>query len=223
MDFLLKIWQQFWLRHQQFQLNLFSNIMKLNIGLLALVVFVSYFTCKNLKKSTISTAPPAETVKDYSNAGYNWNASHVIEGSNPDSAFTYQIKQAPARVNVPWDKISPPSTSRRSFLATNWWNIRMAYQPSDTTAHVNYMGKSLKFREDQTFDIIQNAKVQETGHWGFDDEKKIIYISCNNTYFNNSWKVQENGFRMVWLGNTDLNVTGIQMRMDGSNKDPMGQ
>jgi len=196
--------------------------MKYTVVLAIVAVMASYLTCKNFQK-TETAAKPADTVKEYTNAGYNWKASHVIEGSNPDSAFTYQVVRAPARVNVPWDKVTPPTTSRRAFLATGWWNIRMAYQPSDTTVHINYNGKTLQFRENQTFDIIQNGKVLESGHWAYEEDKKLMYISCNNTYFNNSWKVQENGFRMVWLGNTDLNVTGIQMRMDGSKTNPLGQ
>ena len=194
--------------------------MRFNIILAVLVVLVSYLTCKNFKKTTSLDPVSVDTIPAYTSAGYNWKASHVIDGSNPDTASTFQIQRAPARVQVPWDKIKAPSTSRRAFMSTNWWEIRMAYQPSDTTVHKHYQGKFLKFKEDQTFDILQGSKVQESGHWGFDEEKKIIYISCNNTYFNNTWKVQENGFRMVWLGNTDLNVTGIQMRMDGANKLP---
>jgi hypothetical protein len=87
---------------------------------------------------------------------------------------------------------------------------------------VHYLGKSLQFREDQTFDIIQNGKVLETGHWAYDDPNKVMYIACRDTYFNNTWKVQENGFRMVWLGNTDLNFTGIQVRFDGTKTPPAG-
>lgn len=196
--------------------------MKLNIILAILVILISYLTCKNLQKTTETVPDTADSVKMYTNSGYNWKASHVIEGSNPDSAGTYQVFAPPARVNVPWDKVTPPSTSRRAFLATNWWELRMAYQASDTTVHKHYQGKFLKFREDQTFDILQGNKVVESGHWAYDDPNKIMYISCNNTYFNNTWKVQENGFRMVWIGNTDLNVTGIQMRMDGANKLPEG-
>jgi len=197
--------------------------MKLNILLVALVILVSYITCKNIHKTSKTPEPTAEKVEDYSNGGYNWNASHVIEGDNPDGAYTYQLKKAPARVNVPWDKITPPSTSRRAFLSSGYWIVKMAYQPSDTTVHLSYKGKYLQFREDQSFDILENGKLLESGHWGYDDPKKILYISCNNTYFNNSWKLQENGFRMVWLGNTDLNVTGIQIRLDGSKTPPSGQ
>lgn len=196
--------------------------MKLIFVLGSLTLIVSSFQCKNTENSAAATQVTTDTVKAYTNAGYNWKASHVIEGSNPDSAFTYQIRQAPARVEVPWDKVTPPSTSRKAFLSTNWWNVKMAYQPSDTLVHVNYLGKSLKFREDQTFDLIQNGKVLETGHWAYDDPNKIMYISCKDTYLNNTWKLHENGFRMVWLGNTDLNVTGIQVRWDGSNTSPFG-
>lgn len=197
--------------------------MKFNIILAILVVLLSYITCKTFQKKDSAAAPRVETVEDYSTKGYNWKASHVIEGSNADSAAVYQVKKAPARVNVPWEQITPPTTSRRAFLSTNWWEVRMAYQPSDTSVHLQYQGKFLKFREDQTFDILQGNKLLESGHWAYDDENKIMFIACNNTYFNNSWKVQENGFRMVWLGNTDLNVTGIQMRLDGINKLPEGQ
>lgn len=194
--------------------------MRLNLVLGVVLVMVSYLTCKNFQKTPVNTqAQPAEP-EQYSTKGYNWRASHVIDGNNPDSAGTYQIKKAPARVNVPWDKVGAPSTSRKAFMSTGWWVSRYAYQPSDTTVHLNYMTKTLKFKEDQTFDIFEKDKLQETGNWAFDDDKKLLYLSCKNTYFNNSWKVQENGFRMVLLGNTDLNVTGIQVRLDGSRTPP---
>lgn len=195
--------------------------MKLNIVLAILVVLVSYLTCKNLQKTAVTpAAAPEQQVEDYSTGGFNWKASHVIQGSNPDSAGTYQVQQAPARVKVPWETITPPTTSRRSFMSTGWWIAKMAYQPSDTLVHHHYMPRYLKFHEDQTFDILQNGTVLETGHWAYDDPNKVLYISCKDTYYNNTWKIHENGFRMVWLGNTDLNVTGIQIRMDGSKTDP---
>lgn len=197
--------------------------MKVNILLGFLIVVVSYLTCKNLHKTVENPAgtPPAQ--EEYSTKGYNWKASHVIDGSNPDSAFTYQVKKAPAHVNVPWQQVAPPSTSRKAFMATNWWVPRFAYQPSDTSVHQNYITKTLKFHEDQTFDIFDKGNLMETGHWAYEEEKKILYLSCNNTYFNNTWRIQENGFRMVLIGNTDLNVTGIQIRIDGSNKPPTPQ
>lgn len=195
--------------------------MKLNILLGSIAILTSYLTCKNMHKSSDSTTTTApEQQEEYSSKGFNLKASHVVEGNNPDSAYTYQIKKAPAHVNVPWEQVAAPSTSRRAFMSTNWWAPRFAYQPSDTTIHLNYITKKIKFHEDQSFDLYDKEKLMETGHWAVDEDKKILYLSCKNTYFNNTWRLQENGFRMVLIGNTDLNVTGIQIRMDGTNKPP---
>ena len=201
------------------------KISKFNTVLLVLAVFLTYMTCKNFKESkTTDVQPPAPgNVETYSSKGYNLRASHVIDGSNPDTAGIFQIRKAPARVDVPWRQVAPPSTSRRAFLSTGWWKPVFAYQGSDTTVHLNYINKTLQFREDQTFDIIIKGKVAEIGHWAMEEDKKILYLSCNDTYFNNTWRVQENGFRMVFIGNTDLNVTGIQVRLDGSKTPPSAQ
>lgn len=192
--------------------------MRLNLFLAVLVLVMGYITCKNLKNTpTASTAPApaAAPVAAPEEGHYPFGVSHVIKGERADTAAgTFQVKQAPAHVDVPWDKITRPSTSRRAFMATGWWSPKMAYQPSDTTIHVNYIGKWFKFKEDQTFDMYIKNQVVETGHWGYDDEKKLMYISCKDPYFNNVWTVLERGFRMVWKGNNDINSTGIQVRMD---------
>ncbi|MBL7829133.1 MAG: hypothetical protein JNJ57_21030 [Saprospiraceae bacterium] len=197
--------------------------MKINIILAVLVVVASYFTCKNFKKTDVPPAATSETPappNQYSNSGYNWKASHVIEGNNPDTAFSYQTKQAPAYVDVPWKRVPAPSTSRRAYMSTDWWVPKFAFQGSDTTVHVNYITKTLKFNEDQSFEIHEKGKQVEKGNWAFDEDQKILYLACKNTYFNNTWRVRENGFRMVLLGNTDINVTGIQVRLDGSKTPP---
>jgi hypothetical protein len=186
----------------------------INIVLIVLVVVMAYVTCKNLQKSAApaTTAAPVEVEKE---GHYPFSTSHVINSEHPDTVQgTYQVRKAPVHVDVPWDKITRPSTSRRAFMSTGWWSAKMAYQPSDTTVHQNYLHKWLKFKDDQTFDIYVNNQLLETGHWSFDDDKKIIYISCKDPYFNNTWATQERGFRMVWKGNTDLNASGIQVRMD---------
>jgi len=199
--------------------------MKLNVLLTLLVLVAGYATCKNLKKTatdpqTDGAAAPETATKEIN---YPFPVAHVIEGERPDTVQgTYQIIRAPRYVDVPWDKITKPSTSRRAFMATGWWHPIMAFQASDTTIHVNYIGKWLKFKEDQRFDLYINGKVIESGHWGYDDVKKMMYISCKDTYFNNTWDVLERGFRMVWKGNTDLNATGIQVRMDNEPSPPWG-
>lgn len=199
--------------------------MRVNIILSIITLLAGYATCKNLKKTPadqgVTTAQPQTTTVE---GNYPFPASNVVRGERADTARgTYQFKRAPQHVDVPWDKITKPSTSRRAFMATGWWHAKMAYQPSDTTVHLNYLSKWLKFKDDQTFDLYIDGKVIETGHWAYDDPNKIVYISCKDPYFNNTWKVQERGFRMVWIGNTDINVTGIQVRMDNDPTPPWGK
>ncbi len=123
-------------------------------------------------------------------------------------------------VNVPLDKLPPASASRRAYLASGWWHLNMAVQATDTTIYHQYQHKWLKFREDQTFDILINNEVADTGRWNWDDKNNVFYISCRDPYINNTWQVKEKGSVMIWAGNTDLNVTGIQIRLVGSKTPP---
>ena len=196
--------------------------MKFNIILGVLVVAVGYLTCKNLQKSatppTAATQPAPATQDEGS--GYNWNASHVVQGDNPDGAYTRQTQEPPRMVNVPIDALPPATASRRAYLSTGYWHLNMAYQPSDTTVHVNYKPKWLHFREDQTFDILIKNKVVDTGRWNWDEAKNEIYLSCKDPYINNTWFVTDKGFVMIWKGNTVINATGIQVRAVGSKNAP---
>ncbi len=197
--------------------------MKFNILLAILVVAVGYLTCKNLKKTVpepaAEPAPAAAPAPD-PGSGYNWKASRVVQGDNPDAAYTRQVQEPPRMVNVPIDALPPASTSRRAYLSTGWWHMNMAYQPTDTLVHVNYQPKWLHFREDQTFDILVKNQVVDTGRWNWDENKNEIYLSCKDPYINNTWFVTDKGFVMIWKGNTDLNVTGIQVRVVGSRTPP---
>lgn len=194
--------------------------MKLNILLALLVAVMGWATCKNLKKSqTETTAAPAaqpETQADLP----GWRASRVVQGNNPDSAGTYQVKEPPRMVNVPVDALPPATASHKAYLSSGYWHLNMAFQPSDTTIHHNYQSKWLKFREDQTFDVLIKGKVVDTGRWNWDAAKNEIYISCKDPYINNTWSVIDKGFVMIWKGNTELNVTGIQVRVVGAGTLP---
>lgn len=199
--------------------------MKLNVILSILVAIVGWATCKNLQKTKAEpAASEVSAPSPTSSAGpVGWNASRVIEGSNPDSAGTYQVKAPPAWVNVPIDALPPATASHRAYLATGYWHLNMAYQPSDTTVHHNYQSKWLKFREDQTFDILIKGKVADSGRWNWDETKNEIYLSCKDPYINNTWHVTDRGFVMIWKGNTALNFTGIQVRVVGASTLPSDQ
>ncbi len=191
-------------------------LMKVNILISIVLLAVIYLTCKNFQKVTPAedtvTAPPTP-------AASNGRILKIF-GEGADSTNVIQFSEPPPHVNVPWDKVAKPSTSRRAFMITGWWNPVTAFQPTDTTVHRYFKPKWLKFREDQTFDIIVQNKVVDTGHWAFDETKFILYLSCTDPYFNNTWAIKERGFRMVLIGNTELNITGIQVRLDNHGELP---
>lgn len=195
--------------------------MKLNMLMSALMVALGCLACKNPQKTApqpnAETAPPAAQNEG---SGLNWNASRVFHGSNPDSAFTKQSTEPPRMVNVPIDALPPATASRKAYLSTGWWHLNMAFQPSDTTINRQFQPKWLRFREDQTFDILIKNKVVDTGRWNWDEAKNEIYLSCKDPYINNTWVVTSRGFVMIWKGNTAVNVTGIQVRVVGTHNTP---
>ena len=197
--------------------------MKINIVLGLVAIVLVYVTCKTFTKKPAEEQAAAETLvvpqQSTTRSATEWRAAHVL-GSNPDTAASVQIHEPPVMVNVPIGSIPPPSTSRRAYLATGWWHCTMAFSGSDSLVHLNYQQKWLQFRQDQTFDILIKGKVVDTGKWAFEDEKNLIYLSCKDPYINNSWQVQDKGFVMVLKGNTDINFTGIQLRIACNKTQP---
>lgn len=169
--------------------------MRLNILLAILIVLFGILTCKNLQK-TAETAPSA--------------AQPTVEV--PDGT--------PSAVTVPIDRLPPASASRKAYLSTGWWNVNEALQASNDHVFDNYRDKWLHFYEDQTFEILYQKKVLEKGRWNWDEAKNEIYLSCKDPWFNNTWKVKDKGFVMIWIGNSDINKTGIQARVANSRTEP---
>lgn len=198
--------------------------MKINIALALIALALGYATCKTFKKPSEEAAPkqtmdvPAEHAGDQ-DAATNYKVAHVLS-YNPDTAPPVQIRRAPARVNVPIEKMPPPTASRKAYLSTGWWHCSYASVGTDSLVHQNYIKKFIKFREDQTFDILIKGQVVDSGKWAFDETKNQIYMSCRDTYINNTWQLQDKGFVMIWKGNTDINVTGIQIRVVCSKAEP---
>ncbi len=189
-------------------------------GLAAMLCF-SAVACKNTPKTGDATDSKDAQKKELTELPNGLKASHILEKESPNAPVgSEQFSKAPAWHDIPVNEVAPPSSSRRTYMATGWWFPKMAFQASDTTVHKQYMGKFLKFREDQSFDLIQNAQVQESGHWNFDEQKKVLYLSCKNPYFNNTWNVMEKGFTLILIGQTKLNVSGIQIRLDNFKQKP---
>lgn len=188
--------------------------MKLNIVLAVLVAVMSWVTCKNLQKS-LPAEPAASAVEPTSSGPVGFNASRVAAEARPDTAGINQLAYAPRRVTVPVDALPPASASHKAYLSSAYWHLSHAVQPTDTSVHHNYNQKWLKFREDQTFDVLADGKTIDSGRWNWDAAKNEIYLSCNDPYINNTWVVNDRSFIMIWKGNTDLNVTGIQIKVQG--------
>ena len=197
--------------------------MKLTLLLSLLVALLGYATCRKMQKTPDTVvAPESAAPKERTNIG-GLEVAHFYEGgSNPDTALNVQRVGPPRMVNVPIDQLPPASASRRAYLATGWWHLNMAFQASDSTVYRQYQHKWLKFREDQTFDILVKNQVTGSGRWNWDENTNTIYIACSDPYINNTWKVMDKGFVMIWLGNTDLNVTGTQIRVIGTKTPPPG-
>jgi hypothetical protein len=199
--------------------------MKLNIILAFLVLVTGYATCRKFQDKPVAEAAPAAAPAPgpETEAPGTFRVSHAFDTDNPDSARIRQVKAPPRRVSVPVEALPPASTSRKVYLSEGWWHLSMAFQPSDSTIHREFQHKWLKFRQDQTFDLLIANQVVETGRWNWDEEKSELYLSCQDPYLNNTWAVKDNGYVMIWRGNTALNVTGIQVRVVGQGTPPPGQ
>lgn len=190
--------------------------MRMNILLSVLVALMGWATCKNFQKTpTPEPAAATEPQPDAPASAAGWNAARVSGEARPDSAPISQIGEAPRMVTVPVDALPPASASRKAYLSSGYWHLSHALQPTDTTVYKQYQPKWLRFREDQTFDILMDGKVADTGRWNWDEAKNEIYLSCKDPYVNNTWVVNDRGFVMIWKGNTAINVTGTQIKVQG--------
>ncbi len=192
-----------------------TSSMRLNLILAIIAIALAYATCKNLQKSrsetpaTVAapvTPPPAEIT-----APGGLNVAHVIQGDGSGDLSAIR-RQPPKLVEVKMDHLPRATTSRRVYMSEGWWHTDQAEQPTDSMLRYKYQTKWLKFREDQTFDVIEHGKITTTGQWNFDETNKELYMSCQDPYINNSWVIKEKGIVMIWYGNTKINVTGFQVR-----------
>lgn len=106
------------------------------------------------------------------------------------------------------------SASKTAYLNTGKWHCFGATQPGVADFQEGFRPTDLLFNTDGTVLIQQNETTLGNGRWAFDDAQNLIYISSSLPELNSSWKVLDKGFRMVWLGNTEINKSGAQIRWD---------
>lgn len=196
---------------------------KLNIILGIIALLLGYATCKNLKKTAETaetTQAPAPKPEDSGTMPSGFRAAHVFNMEHPDTAAAIQVNQPPHWVDVPIDALPPASASHKAYLCNDdkYWHFNMAFAPTNKLVHEHYKDRYVKFRPDQSFSIVYKGKIIDNGRWNWDRDKNEIYLSCTNPYVNNTWKVIDKGNVMIWTGSTELNVSGIQIRVVATQK-----
>ena len=60
-----------------------------------------------------------------------------------------------------------------------------------------------------------------SGQWSFDGDTRLINLTFNeDTGEETQWRVQGTGSVVLWLGNTEKNKTGAQMKLAMTNTRP---
>jgi hypothetical protein len=125
-----------------------------------------------------------------------------------------QSQQAESVQPIDLSQVPKASASKTAYLNTGIWHCLAATKPGADDYQKNFRVTDLQFNTDGTVQISQNNQILASGRWAFEDSQNIIYVSSTLAELNSSWKVLDKGFRMVWLGNTNLNNSGVQMRWD---------
>jgi hypothetical protein len=160
------------------------------ILLVLLSASVTLSMCKNAKEKTssTSTAPittPAAAPKP----------AAAVTGTTPISLEAYP----------------KASASKTAYLTTGPWKMGGAISPSDDNIMSTFPADLITFASDGSVKFEKATKSVGAGKWTYDDKMELLVISSNIPKLNSSWKTMEAGFRLVWLGNTDLNKSGDQL------------
>ena len=77
-----------------------------------------------------------------------------------------------------------------------------------------YEGRWLNLAPDNTFESGIWQEKNNTGNWSYDAENKIILLNYSKAEsIGHEWRIQGQGERMVWLGNTPNNAKGTQLSL----------
>ena len=214
----------------------------------ALACFV--FGCHESKKSAVKqpeamTQPAAPTTNPVAattapaqaNPTVNPSQKTLSQEKTPANPAAQTTKTAPTKPNpvippptgvnkptaslgVPTVQKKPLSASKTAFFTEQNWLVTLASGSEPKLFEKAYENRWLIFKNDQTFQIFNDAAPTNKGRWAYDEANDILFLSTDYPYFNNSWKCQVFKKNMLLLGNTDINATGIQIRLFMTNKNP---
>lgn len=130
------------------------------------------------------------------------------------------VNKPTASLGVPTVQKKALSASKMAFLTEQNWLVTLASGSTPGVFENHYKNRWLVFKNDQTFQVFNGAQPTNKGRWAYDEAKDIIFLNTDYAHFNNSWKCQVFKKNMLLLGNTDLNATGIQIRLFMTDKKP---
>lgn len=97
------------------------------------------------------------------------------------------------------------------------WVIQFALgSGSKTKAELaaEYEGRWFNLKRDNTFTSGKWQETNNAGKWNYDASTKFILLEFQQPDdFTPQWRIQGQGDRMVWLGNTPLNEKGTQLKL----------
>jgi hypothetical protein len=208
--------------------------MKKSIFLCLLTFATTFFVaCKQTVKTPATPAPVAQTAAEAdkilkanggqlpaqpqpptSEAKISKEEMAKKVASSPDPIVPPKSSAMPsAKIKVPTAQKKPLSASKMAFFTEQNFLITLAAGSSEELVFdKHYKNRWLVFKNDQTFQVFNDAAIESTGKWAYEEDKDLMYLSTSNAYFNNSWKCQSFKKNLLMLGNTDINSTGIQIR-----------
>ncbi len=77
-----------------------------------------------------------------------------------------------------------------------------------------FEGRWFNLKRDNTFTSGKWQESNNAGKWSYDASTKFILLEFQQPDgFNPQWRIQGQGDRMVWLGNTPSNQKGTQLKL----------
>ena len=108
-----------------------------------------------------------------------------------------------------------------------FWVIEFAIgNPSGNKEEVSneFVGRWCDLKADNTFESGKWEEQNNTGTWSFDPNTNYIFLKYDKAEtIAHEWRIQGQGDRMVWIGNTPSNVKGTQLKLNRETARPRQQ
>lgn len=78
----------------------------------------------------------------------------------------------------------------------------------------DYVGRWINMKRDNSFTSGLYFEENNSGTWSYDENEKIIKLNFKEPEeIESEWLVNANGDFIIWIGNANSNMTGLQIKM----------